>query len=121
MSQPCLKRGNPYIITGILMQMPSKICSVQHVSDVLDMSACVVVHVGTGGRGGGVRSVRFSALVFVEMQLFHLLLQKGNGHGAASGSMWQRVDLKEFKTFRFLYSLSIIETIHDCLIAKKIS
>lgn len=73
--------------------MPSKICSIQHASEssVINVVVSSCVHLGTGG----VRSVRFSALVFVEMQLFHLLLQEGNGHGAASGSMWQCVGLIE--------------------------
>lgn len=38
-------------------------------------------------------SVRLSALVFVEVQLLQLLLQEGNGHGAAATSLRQRVDL----------------------------
>lgn len=38
-------------------------------------------------------SVRLPALVFVQIQFLHLLLQKGNGHGASSGSLWQCVDL----------------------------
>lgn len=46
-----------------------------------------------GNVRGQVRSVWLSALVFVEMQLLHLLLQEGNRHGAASGSLWQCVDL----------------------------
>lgn len=48
-------------------------------------------------RGGGGDemecSVWLSALVFVEMHLLHLFLQEGDGHGATSGSRWQRVDL----------------------------
>lgn len=52
------------------------------------VSGCFV-HVGTEDC-----SVWLSALVFVEMQLFHLLLQEGNRHGAASGSLWQCVDLE---------------------------
>lgn len=43
---------------------------------------------------GNQRSVWLSALVFVDVQLFDLLLQEGNGHGAATGSVWQRVDLE---------------------------
>lgn len=39
-------------------------------------------------------SVRLPALVFGQIQLLHLLLQKGNGHGASSGSLRQRVDLE---------------------------
>lgn len=43
------------------------------------------------------RSVWLSALVLVDMQLFDLLLQEGNGHRAATGSMWQRVHLEHRK------------------------
>lgn len=45
----------------------------------------------------GERSVWLSALVFVDVQLFDLLLQEGNGHRAATGSVWQRVDLQHRK------------------------
>lgn len=44
-----------------------------------------------------VRSVWLSALVLVDVQLFDLLLQEGNGHRAATGSVWQRVHLEHRK------------------------
>lgn len=43
-----------------------------------------------GGREG---SVRLPAFVFVQMQLLHLLLEEGDGHGAA-GPVRQRADLQ---------------------------
>lgn len=53
------------------------------------------VHLGKCLKGE--RSVWLSALVFVDVQLFDLLLQEGNGHRAATGSVWQRVDLQHRK------------------------
>lgn len=53
------------------------------------------VHLGECVKGG--RSVWLPALVFVDVQLFDLLLQEGNGHRAATGSVWQRVDLEHTK------------------------
>lgn len=44
------------------------------------------------------RSVGLPALVFVEMQLFHLLLEEGDGHGAATASLRQSVHLEDKET-----------------------
>lgn len=52
------------------------------------------------GRG----SVRLPALVFVDVQLFDLLLQEGNGHRATTGSVWQRVDLEHRKRVQQLHN-----------------
>lgn len=51
----------------------------------------------------GGRSVWLPALVFVDVQLFDLLLQEGNGHRAATGSVWQRVDLEDRKRVQRLH------------------
>lgn len=52
---------------------------------------CLDVRVGSCKKAKS--SVRLSALVFVEMQFLHLLLQEGNGHGASSASLGQLDDL----------------------------
>lgn len=49
-------------------------------------------------------SVWLSALVFVDVQLFDLLLQEGDGHRAATGSVWQRVDLEHRKRVQRLHN-----------------
>lgn len=51
----------------------------------------------------GRRSVWLPALVFVDVQLFDLLLQEGNGHRAVPGSVWQRVDLEHRKRVQQLH------------------
>lgn len=60
------------------------------------------VHLGEGVKGG--RSVWLPALVFVDVQLFDLLLQEGNGHRAATVSVWQRVDLEHRKRVQQLHN-----------------
>lgn len=55
------------------------------------VSRCFV-HVGKKVRGSQ-HSVWLSALVFVEMQLLHLLLQERHRHGASSDSLWHCVNL----------------------------
>lgn len=55
-------------------------------------SGAFFVHFGEMSEGSG--SVWLSALVLVDVQLFDLLLQEGNGHGAATGPVWQRVHLE---------------------------
>lgn len=49
-------------------------------------------------------SVWLSALVFVDVQLFDLLLQEGDGHRAATGPVWQRVDLEHRKRVQRLHN-----------------
>lgn len=60
------------------------------------------VHLGKCVKGR--RSVWLPALVFVDVQLFDLLLQEGNGHRAAAGPVWQRVDLEHRKRVQQLHN-----------------
>lgn len=50
-------------------------------------------------------SVWLSALVLVDVQLFDLLLQEGNGHRAAAGSVWQRARLEHRKHMQGVHSV----------------
>lgn len=51
------------------------------------------------------RSVWLSAFVLVDVQLFDLLLQEGNGHRAATGSVWQRIRLEHRKHMQGIHNV----------------
>lgn len=58
------------------------------------------------------RSVWLSAVVLVDVQLFDLLLQEGNGHRAATGSMWQRVHLESTKHRKHMQGFHNVQGSH---------